>query len=382
MAMPPPEGGPSLFSRMFNPDKRKVAFEDAGGGGGGGGGGGEEDGGDEEDGDDESAGGEGAGEGPSAAEDEEDIQKAFFLRQMRKMQAGVAGGYPVRPMTMRHSLRDIKAEFHRMCAELDEEEANKTMKLVLHWVGQGSEWANMFLGSPLMLNGWSGYFDDELKTGKHDRVLAQLHAKYSRYTQLGPELQLVRAMAVSAFLFHMCQKGGDSVTAWLQQPGFLEAVMRTRSQMQGEASGSVPATGAPAMGVGFAPPAAVPGPAVAQPMRQQPMSRPQAAFIFSQDGTIRPNVGIRTRPFTRVQEVPEEASDSAQSSDDESHPARRGTPSPPPPSVASDDSGLKPLSSERSGKSGRSGRSGKSGRQSNATSNRGRGRGSKRTVQL
>ena len=388
----------SLFSRMFNPEKRKVAFEDGGAGG-------EEDGeeaapGGEEDDDGDEAGAD-AGGLPESAEDEEDVQKAWFLRQMQKMQgaaqAGCGGGIPLRRMTMRHSLREIKAEFHKMCADIDEEEGERTMKMVLSFVVRGSEWGNRFMGSPFMLNGWSGYFDDELKTGRHDRVISQLQAKYSRYAQLGPELQLARALATSAFLFHISQKCGDSVSAMLQQPDFLDAVQAVQGLWAREGRGPTVGNNVPpAMGRGMDPNI---GGARGPRGRQQPMSRPDAAFIFSQDGTIRPNVGIRTRPstaytstYTRVDEMPPtpptspaptaptaDRASPASSSHSRSRAPSTSAAAPrspshasSPPSAASSDSGVKPLSS---------------GKQSGATSTAGRGsrggargRGVRRTV--
>lgn len=356
----------SLYSRMFNPDKRKVAFEDEGAIG-------PEAEGEpaEEESDAGGAGGAGAEE-PNAVDDEEDIQKAWFLRQMRKMQAtaSAGGAYPIRPMTMRHSLRDIKAEFHRMCADIDEEQSERCMKMVLSYLVQGSEWGNLLLGSPLMLNGWSGYFNDQLKAGQHDRVIAQLQAKYSRWTRGPPEMQLVWALASSAFSFHLAQKGGASISAMMQDPNFLQAVFRTQEEMRAETVPRAPPAAAAA---------ADPRQPPQQPMRQQPMSRPEAAFIFSQDGRPVPNVGIRTRPFTHVQEIPASPPPRARPAPPPSPSPPTPAPSPgapsPPASQSSEDSSLKPLSSNRSVSQPRSGR------QSTNTSGRGR-RGGKRTLQL
>ena len=277
-APPPPETAafPGSFAQMFNPDKRKVAFEDRGEAENG------EESEDEEDDDEEEE--EDAAEMPEGVEDEEDVQKAWFLRQMRKLQG--AHGAPVRQMTMRHSLREIKAEFHRMCADIDQEEGEQTMKMVLSLVVRGTEFGNSRFGSPFMLNGWSGYFDDEIKTGKHDRVIAQLQAKYSKYTQLGPELQLVKALATSAFFFHIAQKCGGTISAKMQDPDFLSAVMQVHAQTeQGQQAQQAQ------QGGGFP-----------QSVRQQPMSRPEAAFTIV-GGRPQPNVGIHTKPFTYVEEV-------------------------------------------------------------------------------
>ena len=275
-----PSGG-SLFGRLFNPDKRKVAFQDDAAAP-------EED--DEDAGDDAPA--STGGDDPvigADPEDEEDVQKAWFLRQMHKLQAVHAHswggvGLRCRPMTMRHPLRDIKAEFTRMCADIDEEEGESTMKQVLSSIVNGAEVGNMLVGSPMRLNGWGGYFDDEIKGGKHDRVIAQLQAKYRRYTQLGPELRLVQALAVSAYNFHKAQGRASSVSGMMQDPEYVRAAIELQEQRRDGQHGAerdVPQ----------------------QPARQQPMSRPEAAFTFS-NGAIRPNVNIRTRPFATVQEEP------------------------------------------------------------------------------
>ena len=386
----PATGYASMFSRMFNPEKRKVAFEDAAAG---------SDADNGEDGEDDHGGGGGSDEGDAHggehdddedADDAEDVKKAWYLRQMKKLhgptQAGFGSGIPIRPMTMRHSLRDIKAEFHKMCADLDEEEGERNMKMMLSFAVHGSERANWFFGGPLMLNGWGGYFNDELNTGRHDRIIAQLQAKYSKYTSWGPEMQLAKALGTSAMSFHLAQKYGDTVSAWMQDGEFLEAVDRTRAQMR-QSRGQPP----PEQSFRSQMPGAAQASPMQQPpvMRQQPMSRPGSEYVFSSAGTIVPSpgisIGINTRPHrnvqappvTRVQEMmaaPPSPRSPAASDPNSHHSDRCRSPAP---SAASSDSGIKPMTSEPSQQTGRSGR------QSNATSGGGRGRrGGKRVLQL
>jgi hypothetical protein len=108
-----------------------------------------------------------------------------------------------RVYTMDDDYNDIKIEYETLKKEIYLETALKENKQWLTLSVQGLEWLNGKI-DPVgaKLDGWHEQVAMDAENGEYDEVLEDLYDKYYDSFDLPPELQLLKKLGQSAFMFH------------------------------------------------------------------------------------------------------------------------------------------------------------------------------------
>jgi hypothetical protein len=128
-------------------------------------------------------------------------KKKFYLRKLDRYRK--KGMTVSRHFTLDDDYNDLKIEYETIKKEIYLETALKENKQWLCLAVTGMEWLNKKV-DPIgaKLDGWNENVAIEVENGEYDEVLEELYDKYYGTFDLPPELQLLKKLGQSAFMFH------------------------------------------------------------------------------------------------------------------------------------------------------------------------------------
>lgn len=132
------------------------------------------------------------------------MEKQRYLMKIERLTK--QGFYPKRRLGLQSNLEDIKFEYECLFTERGMEKAIKEWREDIVLYAAGGEKVNVWAKKPLKLDNWSKQIYRDAQDGDFDPIFEQLHDKWGGSSMLPPELQLVKAMGMSAVRFHFSQQ--------------------------------------------------------------------------------------------------------------------------------------------------------------------------------
>jgi len=160
---------------------------------------------------------------------------------------------PKRKLTMQSKLSDIKFEHECVFNERGLEKSIKEWREDTVLFAAGGEKANEWAGSRFHLKDWSKQVYRDTQDGDLDPIFEQLHDKYGGSSMFPPEIQLAKALGMSAIRFHFSHqvaKDSPSIHEMLEKNPTLRNQVYAKMQEQATANWAGRPNGPPTSGPG------------------------------------------------------------------------------------------------------------------------------------
>jgi len=136
-------------------------------------------------------------------------KKGFYLVKIRSLSAQLKleSGY----FSMNSSIEELINEYYRLNSMIQNESLIKAGNMGLHGIATGIELMDRQFKFSGNMDGYSQHMQGETEKHKFDDVLIDLAKKYNISLDAGPELNLVKLLAMSAVGFHMAKNYANDI---------------------------------------------------------------------------------------------------------------------------------------------------------------------------